>query len=206
MLLICQQNSSTLPFKMQQDTVGMWAPLTYVMLCWERIPTRIQLNRHLKSKIKSSICHFAVFPQPKVISNCTLPFIPRTSPIQKDQMAPEICLSEILALAVIINMEIERTGQYASKPSTFFIIFTSASAGIASGSLPKTELPPRRVGWKICYHPAFTNPKHLFPCCFPRKNVNLWKNKASINPCCHFEAIQSFLPPLNLFKPTQTST
>lgn len=123
MLLICQQNSSTLPFKMQQDTVGMWAPLTYVMLCWERIPTRIQLNRHLKSKIKSSICHFAVFPQPKVISNCTLPFIPRTSPIQKDQMAPEICLSEILALAVIINMEIERTGQYASKPSTFFLLF-----------------------------------------------------------------------------------
>lgn len=123
MLLICQHNSSTLPFKMQQDTVGMWAPLTYVMLCWERIPTRIQLNRHLKSKIKSSICHFAVFPQPKVISNCTLPFVPRTSPIQKDQMAPEICLSEILALAVIINMEIERTGQYASKPSTFSYYF-----------------------------------------------------------------------------------
>lgn len=160
----------------KQHIVGMFSPLSCYVMLGETIPTHVQLNRHLKSKIKGFICHFAVFLQPNLISSWTLPFLPRTRWIRKHQMAPKICRVKFLLWQSSSTWKMHRTGQYASKPTISFLFLfyflTSASLGIASGSLPKTELAPGRVRWNNCYRPAFIHPKHLFPCCFPWKNVN----------------------------------
>lgn len=89
-------------------------------------------------------------------------------------------------------------------------LFTSASTGITSGSLhvllKKLNPHQGKLDGINCYHPGSIHPKHLFPCCLHWNNVISWKNKASINLCSHFVAIKLGFFPLNLFKPTQSST
>lgn len=122
MLLFCQQKSLTHLFKMQQDTVGMRAPLTYVMLCWER---QFQLTYNStdisKAKLRAPFVILQCFFSQRwfliVLSHSFLEQAEKTRWLLRSAWV------KFLLWQLSSTWKLHRTGQYASKPSTFFFSY-----------------------------------------------------------------------------------
>lgn len=158
--------------------------------------THSQLHETNTSKQKPRVqfVFLQVFLQPTLTSNTTLPFLPRTSQIQKDQMALEICWKFLLSLSPS-TWKLDRTGWYHSNPTIFYQYIHEYHLWVTTLSFKKSRLLPKQTAWNKLYPPGSIHPNHLFPCYLHWNNVISWKNKASINPCGHFVAMKSFFFP-----------